>query len=110
MAFKFLGQRQLGKLPSRWVSTILMVAINENTIYTHGEAARIVELFEDVLDEHDIKIPSSEEDEHEPDNETKLYGSVYWNLIDGVEESIINLLQAHKYDTTVIKYKYSDRF
>ena len=27
MAFKFLGQRQLGKLPSRWVSTILMVAI-----------------------------------------------------------------------------------
>ena len=28
MAFKFLGQRQLGKLPSRWVSTILMVAIN----------------------------------------------------------------------------------
>ena len=29
MAFKFLGQRQLGKLPSRWVSTILMVAIEE---------------------------------------------------------------------------------
>ena len=29
MAFKFLGQRQLGKLPSRWVSTILMVAINK---------------------------------------------------------------------------------
>ena len=28
MAFKFLGQRQLGKLPSRWVSTILMVAIS----------------------------------------------------------------------------------
>ena len=27
MAFKFLGQRQLGKLPSRWVPTILMVAI-----------------------------------------------------------------------------------
>ena len=29
MAFKFLGQRQLGKLPSRWVSTILMVAIGK---------------------------------------------------------------------------------
>ena len=28
MAFKFLGQRQLEKLPSRWVSTILMVAIS----------------------------------------------------------------------------------
>ena len=31
MAFKFLGQRQLGKLPSRWVSTILMVAIRKAT-------------------------------------------------------------------------------
>ena len=31
MAFKFLGQRQLGKLPSRWVSTILMVAIRKDT-------------------------------------------------------------------------------
>ncbi len=30
MAFKFLGQRQLGKLPSRWVPTILMVAIEQN--------------------------------------------------------------------------------
>ena len=30
MAFKFLGQRQLGKLPSRWVSTILMVAIGSS--------------------------------------------------------------------------------
>ena len=97
-------------MPSRCARRLLVQLLNENTIYTHGEAARIVELFEDVLDEHDIKIPSSEEDEHEPDNETKLYGSVYWNLIDGVEESIINLLQAHKYDTTVIKYKYSDRF
>ena len=33
MAFKFLGQRQLGKLPSRWVSTILMVAIGLETEY-----------------------------------------------------------------------------
>jgi len=32
MAFKFLGQRQLGKLPSRWVSTILMVSIDISLI------------------------------------------------------------------------------
>ncbi len=32
MAFKFLGQRQLGKLPSRWVSTILMVAIESSLL------------------------------------------------------------------------------
>ena len=36
MAFKFLGQRQLGKLPSRWVSTILMVAISRySPAYSH---------------------------------------------------------------------------
>ena len=40
MAFKFLGQRQLGKLPSRWVSTILMVAINGK--YTLREGHRPV--------------------------------------------------------------------
>ncbi len=34
MAFKFLGQRQLGKLPSRWVSTILMVAIRAHLLTT----------------------------------------------------------------------------
>ena len=38
MAFKFLGQRQLGKLPSRWVSTILMVAIGRPPL--KGEVAR----------------------------------------------------------------------
>ena len=37
MAFKFLGQRQLGKLPSRWVSTILMVAIS---VSRRGQAGR----------------------------------------------------------------------
>ena len=36
MAFKFLGQRQLGKLPSRWVSTILMVAINGKCTLQEG--------------------------------------------------------------------------
>lgn len=39
MAFKFLGQRQLGKLPSRWVSTILMVAIDAEQVLNTGEAA-----------------------------------------------------------------------
>ena len=40
MAFKFLGQRQLGKLPSRWVSTILMVAIGGTAVIPPRSNAR----------------------------------------------------------------------
>ena len=84
--------------------------MNDNAIYTHDEAARIVELFEDVLDEYGIRVPSPEDGEREPDNEAKLYGSVYWSLMDGVEERIINLLQAHEPDTAIVQYEYSGRF
>lgn len=63
-----------------------------NMIYTRSEAADIVELFEMVLDKYDIRIPSPEDDEREPDNEAKLYGSTYFNLLDDVEARIASLL------------------
>lgn len=63
-----------------------------NMIYTRSEAADIVELFEMVLDKYDIRIPSPEDDEREPDNEAKLYGSTYYNLLDDVEARIASLL------------------
>lgn len=63
-----------------------------NMIYTRSEAADIVELFEMVLDKYDIRIPSPEDDEREPDNEAKLYGSTYFNLLDDVEARIVSLL------------------
>lgn len=63
-----------------------------NMIYTRSEAADIVELFEMVLDKYDIRIPSPEDDEREPDNEAKLYGSTYFNLLDEVEAKIVSLL------------------
>ena len=48
-----------------------------NAIFTHDEAMQILELFEDVLEEHDITIPSPEDDDREEDNTARLYGSVY---------------------------------
>ena len=63
-----------------------------NMIYTRSEAADIVELFEMVLDKYDTRIPSPEDDEREPDNEAKLYGSTYFNLLDEVEAKIVSLL------------------
>ena len=47
----------------------------KNKIYTHDEAALIVEMFEDVLDEHDITIPSPEDDDRTADNDAKLYSA-----------------------------------
>lgn len=36
-----------------------------STIYTHDEAALIIEKFEDVLSQYDIHIPSPEDDERD---------------------------------------------
>ena len=47
--------------------------MNDNAIYTHDEAARIVELFEDVLDEYGIKVPSPEDGAREPDTAVVKY-------------------------------------
>lgn len=65
----------------------------ESKIYTHDEAARIIEMFEDVLDKYGIHVPSPEDDEREPDNMTGLYGSTYSDLLDDVEAHLIELLR-----------------
>lgn len=66
------------------------------SIYTHDEAAQIVELFETVLCEHGIRVPSPEDDERDPDNQAALYGSVYSDLLDEVEERLIDLLDRQR--------------
>lgn len=81
--------------------------MGKNTIYTRDEAANIMELFESVLDTYDIKIPSPEDDEREAENEAKLYGSTYFDLLDGVERQIIDLLGKHKPDTEIVENEFS---
>lgn len=76
-------------------------------IYTRDEAMLIVEMFENVLDTYNIKVPSPEDDEREPDNEAKLYGSVYSDLLDNVEESLIDLLDRHKKHTVIVIDEFS---
>lgn len=78
-------------------------------IYTHDEAARILDLFEDTLDKYNIRVPSEEDDEREPDNEAKLYGSTYSALLDDVEWVLKELLYNHKPDTKVITGMFSGR-
>lgn len=79
----------------------------DNKIYTHDEAMLIVEMFENVLCEYGIKVPSPEDDEREPDNEATLYGTTYSDLLDSVEHKLIELLDNHNEDTVVIKDEFS---
>ena len=76
-------------------------------IYTHDEAALIVDVFESILDECNIKIPSPEDDEREPDNDAKLYGSVYSRVLDEVEDMIYELLHRHTDDTVIVVGEFS---
>lgn len=64
-------------------------------------------MFEDILCEHGIKVPSPEDNEREPDNEGALYGSTYSNLLDEVEARLIDLLDRHTLDTEIIKGEFS---
>lgn len=64
-------------------------------IYTHDEAMLLIEMFEDILVKHNIRVPSPEDEEREPDD-VGLYGSTYSDLFDGVEERIIDILERVK--------------
>lgn len=78
-----------------------------NSIYTHDEAAKIVEFFEDILCRYKIKVPSPEDDEREPDNEAALYGSVYSELMDNIENNLIDLLDKHDNTSKIINGEFS---
>lgn len=78
-------------------------------IYTHDEAASIIEVFEDLLSAHDIKVPSPEDDEREDDNDAAFYGSVYSNLLDQVETILIKMLERGR-NAAVISHEFSGTF
>lgn len=76
-------------------------------VFTHDIAAWIVENFESVLDEQDITLTSPEDDEKEPDNAARLYGSTYCDLLDVTESIVIQILE----QSGVSRDKYiTDRF
>ena len=65
-------------------------------VFTHDEAARIVEAFEDVLEHYEVTLPSDEDDERDETNTARLYGSTYSELLDYIEYLLIEMLE--KYD------------
>lgn len=85
--------------------------MSKSKIYTRDEAARIVELFEVVLDKYGITIPSPDDDQRESDNDVALYGTTYWDLVDDVESALIKVLgrQGGSLED-VVSYEFSGRF
>ena len=59
-----------------------------STIYTHDEAALIIERFENILSQYGIHVPSPEDDDRDEDDMVGLYGSTYGNLLDDTEDMI----------------------
>ena len=76
-------------------------------IYTHDEAARILEMFDDMLRENGIKVPSAEDDERGEDNDAALYGMVYWDLLDAVEHVLLDVAKRSKANEEIKPYNFS---
>ena len=79
-------------------------------IYTHDEAARILDAFEEVLSRYDIHIPSPEDDEREPDNMVGLYGSTYSDLMDDIEGMLIDVISAAAHGAEVVSGEFSGNY
>ena len=86
-----------------------MLDAAKDTIYTHDEAARIVEQFENVLARYDIKLPSPEDDERDKDNAAALYGSTYSELHDSIEATLIDLLNRASSGANIVQHVFSGK-
>lgn len=75
-------------------------------IYIRNETADILEMFDDVLADNGIKVPSPEDDDRGEDNEAALYGSVYYDLYDQVEYILLDIIKKVKAGEEVITDKW----
>lgn len=71
-------------------------------IYIRNETANILEIFDNVLVENGIKVPSPEDDDRGEDNEAALYGSVYYDLYDRVEYTLLDIIRKVKAGEEVV--------
>ena len=71
-------------------------------IYIMNETADILDMFDEMLIDNGIKVPSPEDDERDEDNETALYGSVYYTLFDRLEDILIDIVERVKAGEEVV--------
>lgn len=69
----------------------------ENTVRARQYAQSICELFEDILEKHDITIPDPDLDSKGEDEEAaRIYGETYFNLEDDITDMITNMVNRIK--------------
>ena len=78
-------------------------------LHTRPFAADIVYLFEKLLDEHGIIIPSPEDSDGRfaYGNTAPIYGTTYSDLLDQVEQILVNMLRHYDSETEIISFVYS---
>ena len=76
-------------------------------IYIEDEAAAIVELFDDLLVDNGIKVPSPDDDDRDEDNESALYGETYYMLTEKIGERIFKIIDRAKNGAEVIEWELS---
>ena len=77
-------------------------------LYTRPFAADIVSLFENLLDAHDIIIPSPEDSDGRFDdgNSAPIYGTTYSDLVDEIEQIIVDMLGHYDSEAEIISFVY----
>lgn len=81
--------------------------MNKDTIFTRDQAANIVEMFENLLEQNGITLPSPEDDEREPDNDARIYGSVYYGLVDDIEAILVDIAERAKANAEIVPNMFS---
>ena len=74
-----------------------------DTIYTRREAAEILDMFDDLLDQYGVTIPSPEDLERGEGNTARLYGSPYFYLLDAVEDALNSIAERAKSGSNIVK-------
>lgn len=69
-------------------------ASGDGVIHTLDWAAALTDALEDILEAHGAKVPSPDDGDKSPDNCAVLYGGVYSEFVDAVEDSMKRLLDA----------------
>ena len=71
-------------------------------VYIMNETADILDMFDDMLVDNGIKVPSPEDDERGENNEAALYGSVYWTLFERLENALLDIVEKVKAGEEVV--------
>lgn len=82
--------------------------VTPGKIYTHDEASRIIDMFEDILSEYNICIPSPEDEDRDEEDMVGLYGTTYSCLLCDIESRLVEIIATAQKGAEVIQDEYSD--